>query len=422
MLCMGQTISEKILSKHSGQRKVYAGEFVDADIDLAMSHDNTVLISSVFNEIGVKKVWNPDKIVVVLDHRSPANTSKTAENHKIIREFVKKQNINNFFDVGEGICHQVLPENGFVGPGMLIVGSDSHTTTYGAFGAFGTGVGASDMAAVWTEGKLWFKVPESIRFNIFGKLSRYISAKDVILNIIGKVGADGANYKACEFYGECIENMSIDGRMCISNQAMEMGAKVAIIPPDQKTVDYVASKTNVKFDVVYSDKAAEYEKIYNFDITNIEPQIACPSKVDNVKPVGDVAGTMIHQAVLGSCTNGRLEDFAVASSILKGKLISKKVRLIVVPASRLVYREAICKDYIQTLVKAGATIVNPGCGPCLGLHQGVLAEDEVVISSTNRNFKGRMGSPNSQIYLGSPATVAASALKGKITDPRDVIY
>ncbi len=234
---MGQTISEKILAKHSGQKKVYAGEFVDADIDLAMSHDNTVLVSTIFNKIGVKKVWNPDKIVVVLDHRTPANTSKTAENHKIIREFIKEQNITNFFDIGEGICHQVLPENGFVCPGMLIVGSDSHTTTYGAFGAFGTGIGSTDMAAVWTKGKLWFKVPETLRFNISGTLSRYVSAKDVILHIIGKIGADGANYKSCEFYGERIENMSIDGRMCISNQAMEMGAKVAIIPPDKKTVD-----------------------------------------------------------------------------------------------------------------------------------------------------------------------------------------
>jgi len=418
---MGQTISEKIFAKHSGQKKVYAGEFVDADIDLAMSHDNTVLVSTIFNKIGVKKVWNPDKIVVVLDHRTPANTSKTAENHKIIREFIKEQNITNFFDIGEGICHQVLPENGFVCPGMLIVGSDSHTTTYGAFGAFGTGIGATDMAAVWTKGKLWFKVPETLRFNVSGTLSRYVSAKDVILHIIGKIGADGANYKSCEFYGERIENMSIDGRMCISNQAMEMGAKVAIIPPDKKTVDYVASKANVKFDVVYSDKNAEYEKIYSFDITGIEPQIACPDKVDNVKPVSDMAGTEIHQAVLGSCTNGRLEDLAVAAEILKGKTISKNVRMIIVPASRQIYLKAIEKKYIQTFLSAGATVVNPGCGPCLGLHQGVLAEGEVVISSTNRNFKGRMGAPSAEIYLGSPATVAASSLKGEITNPRDVI-
>jgi len=418
---MGQTISEKILAKASGNKDVCAGDFVDAEIDLAMSHDNTFLVSTIFNEIGVKNVWNPDKIVIVLDHRTPANTIKTAENHKHIRKFAKKQNITHFFDVGEGVCHQVLPEKGFVSPGMLIVGSDSHTTTYGAVGAFGTGIGATDMAAVWITGKLWFKVPETLRFNVSGKLSRYVSAKDVILHIIGKIGADGATYKACEFYGCVIENMSIDGRLCVSNQAMEMGTKAAIIPPDKKTVDYVTSKTNVKFNVVSSDEDATYEKTYDFDVSDIEPQIACPDKVDNVKPVSDIVGTEIHQAVLGSCTNGRLDDLAVAAEILKGKTISKNVRMIVVPASRLIYLAAVEHGYIQTFVNAGATVVNPGCGPCLGLHQGVLAEGECAISSTNRNFKGRMGSPEAQIYLGSPATVAASALKGKITDPRGVI-
>jgi len=418
---MGQTISEKILSKHSGQKEVYAREFVDADIDLAMSHDNTVLVSNVFNEIGVKKVWNPSKIIVVLDHRTPANSIKTAENHKRIREFVKIQYIKHFFDVGEGICHQILPENGFVRPGMIIVGSDSHTTTYGAFGAFSTGVGATDMASVWITGKLWFRVPETIKFNISGQLSRYVSAKDVILHIVGNIGADGANYKSCEFYGDFIKNASIDSRLCISNQAMEMGAKSAIIPPDKKTIDYVASKTNVKFDTVYPDEDAVYETTYDFDVSDIDPQIACPDRVDNVKPVGDVVGTKIDQAVLGSCTNGRLEDLAVASKILKGKTIFKYVRMIIVPASRQIYLEAIEKGYIQTFLRAGATVVNPGCGSCLGLHQGVLAENEVVISSTNRNFKGRMGSPNAKIYLGSPATVAASALKGKIFDPREIM-
>jgi len=398
---MGQTISEKILSNHCDQKDVYAGEYIQACIDLAMSHDNTVLVSSIFQEIGKKQVWDPNKIVVVLDHRSPAYSSKIAENHKIIREFVKKQQIPHFFDVGCGICHQLLPENGFVRPGMCIVGSDSHTTTYGAFGAFGTGIGATDMAAVWTTGKLWFKVPETLRFNISGTLSRFVSAKDVV-------------------HGKCIDDMSIDGRMCISNQAMEMGAKAAIIPPDKKTVDYVVSKTNVKFDTVHSDKDATYEKMFDFDVSDLEPQVACPNTVDNVKPISDVVGTVIHQAVLGSCTNGRLEDLAVAAEILKGKNISRDVRMIVVPASQKIYLEAIKKGYIETLLRSGATIINPGCGPCLGLHQGVLAEDEVVISSTNRNFKGRMGSSNSSIYLGSPATVAASAIKGEIADPREV--
>ena len=418
---MGQTISEKILSEHYGKNKVYAGEFVDATIDLAMSHDNTVLISSIFNKSGARKVWDPTKITVVLDHRTPANTEKTAQNHQSIRKFVKNQNIPYFYDVGQGICHQVLPEQGLVKPGMLIVGSDSHTTTYGALGAFGTGIGATDMAAVWLKGKLWFKVPDTIRFYVDGRLSEFVSAKDVILHIIGKIGADGANYKSCEFYGECIEHMSIDSRLCISNQAMEMGAKVAIIPPDDKTTRYLKSVTTESYQIVHSDEDAIFENSFDVDVSHIEPQIACPDKVDNVKSVSTVAGTKIHQAVIGTCTNGRLEDLAIAAKIVKRKNISKHVRLIIVPASRQIYQTALEKGYIKTLLQAGATVVNPGCGPCLGLHQGVLAEGEVTLSSTNRNFKGRMGSPQSSIYLGSPATVAASALTGEITNPEDVI-
>jgi len=417
---MGQTISEKILSNHSEQNGVYAGDYIEANIDLAMSHDNTVLVHNIFQKIGGKKVWNPKKIVVVLDHRTPANTIKTAENHKRIRQIVSEQHIPHFFDIGQGICHQVLSENGFIYPGMLVVGSDSHTTTYGAFGAFGTGIGATDMAAVWTYGKLWFKVPQTLRFNISGKLSNYVSAKDVILHIIKTVGADGANYKSCEFYGNVVENMTMDSRLCISNQAMEMGAKVAMILPDKKTVDYIAPKKNVILDMLSSEDTC-YEKTFDFNVSDLDPQVACPYRVDNVKSVEKVAGIEIHQAVLGSCTNGRLEDLFVASEILKGKIISKNVRLIVVPASRQIYLNAIEKGYIQTFLHAGATVVNPGCGPCLGLHQGVLAEGEVAISSTNRNFKGRMGSSHAKIYLGSPATVAASALNGVISDPREVI-
>jgi len=418
---VASTIAEKILTRASGKKGVETGEIVDANIDLAMSHDNTVLVSKIFKKMDIKKVWNSQRIVIVLDHRTPANTIKTAENHKLIREFVKKQGIKNFFDVGEGICHQILPEKGFVYPGMLIVGTDSHTTTYGAFGAFATGIGATDMAAVWSTGELWLKVPKTLRFNISGELSKYVMSKDVILYVIGKIGADGANYKACEFYGDTIENMSIDSRMCISNQAMEAGAKAAIIPPDKKILDYLKSKTKETFEVVYSDKDAEYEKTFDFDVENIEPQVSCPDKVDNVIPVSKVIGVKINQAVLGSCTNGRLEDFAVATDILKGKTISKNVRMIVAPASRSVYLEAVKEGYIEIFLKAGATVVNPGCGPCLGLHQGVLADGECVISSTNRNFKGRMGAPGADIYLGSPATVVASAVKGEITDPRDVM-
>ena len=418
---MGKTVSEKILARVAGKKTVESGEIVDANVDLAMSHDNAALVSKIFGQIGVKKVWNPNKIVFVLDHRTPANTSKTAEGHKAIREFAKKQSITNFYDVGEGICHQILPEKGFVLPGMLIVGTDSHTTTYGAFGAFATGVGATEMAAVWATGILWLKVPETLKFIIVGELSKYVMAKDIILNIIKRVGADGANYKACEFYGDAVENMSIDSRMCISNQAMEMGAKVAIIPPDKKTIDYVKSRTNAKFESVYADKDARYEQTFDVYVESIEAQVSCPNRVDNVKSVSKVTGIPIDQAVIGSCTNGRLEDLAMTAKIMKDKTISENVRMIIVPASRSIYLEAIRRGYVQIFLKAGAVLVNPGCGPCLGLHQGVLAEGECAISSTNRNFRGRMGSPYAKVYLGSPATVAASALKGEITDPRDVM-
>lgn len=418
---MASTISEKILARASGNKEIITGEIVDVNIDLAMSHENTSLVAKIFGEMNKKKILNPQKIVVVLDHRTPANDMKAAENHKLIRKFIEKQNIQNFYDIGEGICHQILPEKGFIRPGMLIVGTDSHTTTYGALGAFATGIGVTDMAAVWSTGKLWVKVPKTLRFNIIGNLSNYVMPKDIILYIIGKIGADGANYRSCEFYGDAIKEMSIDGRMCISNQAMEADAKVALMPPDKKTIDYLKLRTKNNFDLIYSDKEAEYEKTFDFDITDIEPQVACPDKVDNVKPISEIIGIKINQAVLGACANGRIEDFAIASRILKGKVISKNVRMIVVPASRSVYFESIKRGYIETFLRAGATIVNPGCGPCLGLHQGVLAEGECVISSTNRNFKGRMGTPGADIYLGSPATVVASALEGEITDPRRVV-
>ena len=418
---MGSTISEKILARASGNKKVEAGEIVDASVDLAMSHDNAALVSKVFKEIGVEKVWDPDKIVIILDHRAPANIIKAAEAHKSIREFVKSQDIKNFYDIGEGICHQVVPEKGFVKPGMLIVGTDSHTTTYGAFGAFSTGIGATEMACVWATGKLWLKVPETIKMIIEGKLQDMVMAKDVILYIIGKIGSDGANYKAIEFYGETVRNFSVASRMTISNQAMEAGAKAAIVPPDEKTLDYLKSRVKGDVEPISADKDANYEDVLEFDVSDLEPQVACPHAVDNVKPVSEVAGIEIDQAVLGSCTNGRLEDLEIAAMILEGKRIASNVRMIVVPASREVYLEALKRGYIEIFLKAGATIINPGCGPCLGAHQGVLASGERAITSTNRNFRGRMGSPDSEVYLASPATVAVSAIKGEIADPREVL-
>ena len=414
------TISEKILARSSDKDKVEPGEIIDAKVDMAMSHDNAALVSKVFNEIGVKNVWNPSKIVVILDHRVPANNIKAAEAHKRIREFIKRQGIKHFYDAGEGICHQVMIEKGHARPGMLVVGTDSHTTTYGAIGAFSTGIGATEMAAVWATGKLWLKVPETIRINISGNPPKLVTSKDIILHIIGKIRSDGANYKAIEFYGETIDKMSVESRLTISNQSMEAGAKAAIIPPDSKTIEYVKSRTKKGFDIVKADNDAKYEEILDFDVSNLEPMVACPHTVDNVKPVREVAGLEINQAVLGSCTNGRLEDLELAAKIIDGKNVHKNVRMIVVPASREIYLKAIEKEIIQRFVKAGAMVINPGCGPCLGAHQGILAGGERAITSTNRNFKGRMGSPDSEIYLASPATVVASAIKGEITDPRDL--
>ena len=417
---MSKTIAEKVLARAAGKKDVEAGEIVNASVDLAMSHDNAALVSKIFKEIDVSKVWDPSKIVIIIDHRAPANTIKAAEAHKNIRIFLKEQGIKNFYDIGEGICHQVLPEKGFVRPGMLIVGTDSHTTTYGAFGAFSTGIGATEMAVVWATGKLWLRIPETLKMIINGKLPDRVMAKDVILHIIGKIGSDGANYKAIEFYGETVENFSVASRMTISNQAMEAGAKAAIIPPDEKTISYIKERTSKEIKPVFADENANYEKTYEFDISDLEPQIACPHTVDNVKPVSEVTGLHIDQAVLGSCTNGRLEDLAIAAEILKGKRIAEHVRMIVVPASREIYLQAMEKGYMQIFLEAGATIINPGCGPCLGAHQGILASGERAITSTNRNFRGRMGSPDSEVYLASPATVAASALRGEITDPREV--
>ncbi len=418
---MSMTIAQKILAKSCGKKNVEPGEFIKSKIDLAMSHDNTYSVLKILKNIGINNIWDSKKVAIVLDHRSPANSIKTAENHILIRNFVKEQKISNFFDVGEGICHQLLPENGLVLPGMLIVGSDSHTTTYGAFGAFATGVGATDMAGVWATGHIWLKVPETYGFNIYGEVEPYIYSKDIILSIIGKIGCDGANYKSCEFYGEIVDRMSMDSRMCISNQAMEMGAKSAIFKPDKTTLNYLKSISKKKYNTVFSDDDIEYDKSFDFNITDLEPQIAYPDKVDNIKPVHQFSEVKINQAVLGSCTNGRLEDFKIAAELLKGTRISKNVRLLVIPSSRSVYLNALKRGYIEIILKAGGVLLNPGCGPCLGLHEGVVGSGEIVISTTNRNFKGRMGSPQAKIFLASPATVIYSAIKGEISNPMEIL-
>jgi len=385
-----------------------------------MSHDNTAFISFKFKEIGVDRVFKPEIHVIVLDHATPAPTEQYAHNHKIIREFVKRYGIPHFYDVNTGICHQVLPEEGFALPGKIMVGSDSHTTTYGAFGAFGTGIGRSEMAVIFATGKIWFRIPESLKVTLKGKIPEEIVSKDIILHIIGDSGADGASYKSVEFYGDPIAEFSVSSRMTIANMSVEMGAKNGFLEPDERLLEWLTPRARGGFQVIKADPDAHYERELVYDISRLEPQVACPHAVDNVKPVSQVAGTKIHQAFLGSCTNGRLEDLATAARLIKGKRVHSDVRLLVYPASMNIYREAMNKGYLATLLDAGAIIMNPGCGPCLGAHGGTLAAGEACISSSNRNFQGRMGSRDAEIYLGSPATVVAAAVTGEIVDFREL--
>lgn len=387
------TFAEKILSEKSGMR-VEAGDIVEAKVDKAMSHDNAALVIKKFEEIGLP-LKIPEKIVIILDHRVPANTIKTAENHKIIREFVEKNGIKNFYDINHGICHQVMIEEGHVEKGMLIVGTDSHTTSYGALNAFSTGIGATEMASVWATGKIWLKVPETYRIEVNGNLPEMVFAKDIILHIIGNLKSDGANYKACEYQG-MVEKMPLADKITIANMSMEMGAKTAFFGKGDGT----------------------YEKEFEFEVSELAPQIACPHSVDNVKSIEDVEGKEINQAVLGSCTNGRIEDLRISAKIIKGKKVKNGVRFLIFPASMKIYKQALEEGLIKIFVESGGIVMNPGCGCCLGAHEGIIAENEVAITSTNRNFRGRMGSKNSEIYLASPATVTASAIEGKITDPR----
>lgn len=415
---MGKTFAEKILAVKSGKESVSPGEIVTISPDVVMSHDNTAAISKKFGQIGVNHVMHPEKIVIALDHCVPAATEEYALNHKEIREFVQKQGIRSFYDINTGVCHQVLPEKGHLLPGTLVLGADSHTTTYGAFGAFAAGIGRSEVASIWATDEIWLRVPETLKINIEGELPRGLYAKDIILCIIGNLGADGALYDAVEFSGKAVRNMSVGGRMTLCNMAAEMGAKIGYMEPDEKTIQWLASRTDKEYKIVKSDADAEFERIIDYDVSDLEPQIACPHTVDNVKPVSEVAGTRIDQALIGTCTNGRIEDLKVASDILRGKKISKGVRLLIFPASMEVFGEAMELGILQELVKSGAVIMNPGCGPCLGAHEGALAPGEVCLSTANRNFKGRMGCRDAEIYLASPATVAASSLYGEITNVR----
>ena len=415
-------ITEKILAKASGKQVVHPGEIVDANVDMIMVHDLTgPLAVEAFKKIGVQKVWDNQKVVVILDHQVPAESVKAAELHKTMRQFAKDQKLR-IYDIGRGgICHQVMPEKGHVVPGTVIVGADSHTCTYGAFGAFATGIGSTEAAAVFATGKIWLKVPEAIKINVTGQFQKYVTPKDLILSIIGRMGVDGATYKSAEFTGPTIKSMSIAGRMTLCNMAVEMGAKNGIIEPDETTRKFLEgriSKALPNFESLKSDKDAVYERTVEFDVSKMEPQIACPSSVDNVKPVSEAGNVPIEQAFIGSCTNGRIEDLRLAAQVLKGKRVKDNVRTLVIPASQEVYKQALNEGLLEIFTDAGAIVCGSACGPCLGGHIGLLAADEVCVSTSNRNFIGRMGSTKASVYLASPATVAASAVTGKITDPR----
>lgn len=418
------TMAEKILARASGKSAVSPDDYVTAKIDMAMMPEMFRLLPGVLAKAGIEEeafsIWDPEKFVVVLDHRVPPFSVATAENHKVMREFAKRLQVKYFYDVFPGICHQIMHEKGHVRPGELIVGADSHTTTYGALNAASTGIGASEMAYVIQTGELWFHVPETIKFEIDGTLPDFVSSKDVILSIAGKYGPDIAEYKAIEWTGSAIDAMSIDGRLTMGNMSVELGAKFGLFKADQKTIAYVKAHTDKEFEPVESDPDATYAERYHIDGTTIEPQVAFPHTVGNVKGISQAQEITIHQAVIASCCHGRMEDLEIAAKMLRGKKVHPEVRFYVAPASWEIYKQALNTGVIATLIDAGVMIGNPSCGFCTGF-QGVLAKGERCIAATPRNFKGRMGSPEAEIYLASPATVAASALKGRITDPREVL-
>ncbi|MFH1755854.1 MAG: 3-isopropylmalate dehydratase large subunit [Candidatus Latescibacterota bacterium] len=426
---MAMTMVEKILARASGKRAVKAGDVLEPKVDLAMSHENGALVINQFLEIYkdtglASKVWDPSKIALIFDHRVPAESSKTATNQQKIRNFVTEQGISRFHDIrGDegGICHQILPENGYVRPGTVVVGTDSHTTSHGALGAFAFGIGATEMASVWALGCMVnVEVPGTIKVRVSGTLPEYVLPKDLILHLIGQISAEGANFKVIEYHGPTIEAMPTSGRLTVCNMSVEAGATSGIVPPDAETRRYLHRVAGVSgsIKIFGPDDDANYDRVIDIDASRLEPQIACPHKVDNVKPVMEVVGIAINQIVIGSCTNGRLDDIEIAARIVKGKKISRNVRMLVFPATARIFQEAMKKGYIQTLMESGAVVVNSGCGPCLGVHQGALADKDVALATTNRNFKGRMGNPNADVYLCSPAVAAASALTGVITDPR----
>ncbi|RJP22551.1 MAG: 3-isopropylmalate dehydratase large subunit [Candidatus Abyssobacteria bacterium SURF_5] len=414
---MGQTIAEKIFSTKVG-RQVSAGEYVVAPVDCAMLHEGFAMSWLQLMGAGVSEIWDPRKVVVLFDHYVPAPTERLATAHMMIRNAVKDAGIQAFYGEREGICHQVMMEQGHVRPGDLIVGTDSHTCTYGALAAAGTGLGTTEMAYVLARGELWFLVPETVRLRLEGELPRAVFAKDAILSIAGTFGTEVAQYKAIEFVGSGAASIDIEGRMTISNMAVEIGAKFGFFDADDKTLSFLSGRVEGA-GKLSADADAKYAATHEIDLAELEPQVACPHAVDNVKPVAKLKGLPIQQAILGSCTNGRYSDLKTAARILEGKTIPPSVRLYVYPASRQVYLQAVMEGVVEIFLKAGAIMCNPSCGPCFGAHTGLLAPGEVCVSSTNRNFKGRMGSAEAEVYLASPATVAASAVRGEIADPRE---
>jgi 3-isopropylmalate/(R)-2-methylmalate dehydratase large subunit len=417
---MGQTIAQKILAAKAGLTTVTPGQIVDAFPDLVMSHTATWRSVSVMKKIGATRLYDPDRLAIVLDHISPAKTEKYAADQQTSRNFAREYGIEKFYDVDAGIAHLVLMEHGHIEPGDLIVGTDSHCTIYGALGALGSGIGYTEVASVWVTGKLWMKVPTTVKLTLSGAFAAGVYAKDLMLHLIGTLGADGCGYKSVEFYGDALPAMSISERMTMANLAMEMGSKCVFIPPDEKTRAWLLPrlKNPASYQPVTADENALYEQSIEVDLSALTPMIACPHQVENTKPVTEVLGTRIDQAFLGSCANGKYEDLAVAAGILKGRKVDPRVRLIVTPGSKQIMLEAMRSGILATLVESGALVTNPGCGACAG-DGGTMADGEVSLSTANRNFVGRMGSNKSSIYLSSPATVAASALRGVIADPRE---
>ncbi len=414
------TVAEKILASHSDLDEVHPGEIVKAKIDFAFMPALTAALSFyAMYDMDIEKVWDRDKVTILLDHIAPATNITNASLHKECREIAKEQNLRHFYDINSGVCHQVIPEKGHVYPGMLMVGADSHTCTHGAFGAFATGIGSTDMGAAIGTGKLWFKVPETVRVNVDGRLAPRIMSKDVILKTAKELGADGATYCSLEFTGSTIRDMSAGSRMTLCNMAIELGGKTGIVEPDDTTFRFLEGRVKHGYTPVYSDGDAVYRETLNIDGDALEPQVACPHAVDNVKPVTEVAGKAVNQVFIGSCTNGRLEDLQVAAEIMRGKRVHPDVRVIATPASYEVYEAANSQGIIKTLMDAGAVVCNPSCSVCFGGNHGILAPGEVSLSTSNRNFRGRQGSTESYVYLCSPATAAASALTGVITDPRE---